>query len=115
EIMIRTVYYPANLLLRSHISHNGEYLSGEHHSHLIGEKSFYRLSMVIIIAVKPSFIRFTVDPFMILQIFREPVCFVFQIFCQFGQPDGKASAADSMTAALHILCQQIFFCLDVLK
>ena len=79
EIAVCAVYDSADLLFGSDVSHNGEDLSCKHHANLIREKSFHCTAMIIVIAVKPPFIRSSVDPFVILEMFREPVGLAFQI------------------------------------
>ena len=105
EIAVCAVYDSADLLFGSDVSHNGEDLSCKHHANLIREKSFHCTAMIIVIAVKPPFIRSSVDPFVILEMSREPVGLALQIFRQLGQADGNASAADPVPAALGITCE----------
>ena len=57
KVMVRTFGYFLNLFIRCHISHNGKDLSGQHHTYVILMKTFNSISVIIIVAVKPSFVR----------------------------------------------------------
>ena len=109
EIMVCTGCDPADLLIGSYISHNGKDLACEHHTHFVGKESFHRASVVIVVAVKPSLVSSSVDPFLFPEITCEPVGSALQIICQYGQRNGEVPAADLVPAASGVVCQQYIF------
>ena len=86
EIMICAFGYFLDLRIRGYMAHNGEDLSGQHHTDMIREETFYSLSVVVIIAVEPAFFLRTFYPFPASHIFGEPGGFPAQIV---GEESGR--------------------------
>ena len=65
KIMICAFYDFSDLRISGNISHNRENLACEHHTHLFMVETFHCLSMIIVIAVIPSFFAvFAINPFL---------------------------------------------------
>ena len=63
-------------------THNGKYLTGQHHPDAVFGNALNRIFMIIIIAVKPAFPGFSLNPFPLADMLHQPVGLMGQIIDQ---------------------------------
>ena len=105
KILVCTPADRFHLIFCCRSTHNGKYLSGQHHSHAFIHNAFYFSAMVIIIAIEPAIFSI-LHPFVGTDVFHHPVCFSLKISRKLIQSYNNCVSTDIMFTFLCVSCKE---------
>ena len=105
EIMVSAFGDPFDMRVLRGSAHDGKDLSCQHHADLVSEKALHRAAVVVVVAVEPAFPVGAFDPFMLPQVFHEPVGLLDQIDRKGGERNTDTPSAERVPAPRGIVGQ----------
>ncbi len=113
EIAIRRRDNRARLFRRRHVAEQGEGLPGERHPHAVRMIAFDALPVLVVVAVEPAAAFRVLQPFLFLQVRRQPIGFGGEVCREAFQADRDLLAGDGGLRRREVSVQARLFGGDV--